>query len=139
MSQIKLKKIEVELDKLVTNRKFSSYKCLFPVPSLNQKKGRATKKVKEWIKNLMKVGSWDPILVTPIKDTDLFLLSDGWHRVQASKFLRRKTINALEIPVFTGSSRSTANRIVRQIKDEYGYKLNASDIGTVEVKVKKKN
>jgi hypothetical protein len=79
MKQIKLKKIKVEISKLVTMAEMG----LGVVRPLNREK-------KGWIAKLKKEGAWDPILVTPIKDSGYYLLTDGWHRVQAAKGLKRK-------------------------------------------------
>jgi uncharacterized ParB-like nuclease family protein len=108
MKQIKLKKIKVEISKLVTMAEMG----LGVVRPLNREK-------KGWIAKLKKEGEWDPILVTPIKDSGYYLLTDGWHRVQAAKALKRKTINALPIPANVG---------LRDIDREFGFRLHCSDI-----------
>ena len=117
MKQIKLKKIKVEISKLVTMAEMG----LGVVRPLNREK-------KGWIAKLKKEGEWDPILVTPIKDSGYYLLTDGWHRVQAAKALKRKTINALPIPANVGLSMAKANKILRDIDREFGFKLHCSDI-----------
>ena len=117
MKQIKLKKIKVEISKLVTMAEMG----LGVVRPLNREK-------KGWIAKLKKEGAWDPILVTPIKDSGYYLLTDGWHRVQAAKALKRKTINALPIPANVGLSMAKANKILRDIDREFGFKLHCSDI-----------
>jgi len=117
MKQIKLKKIKVDIDKLVTMAEM----CLGVVRPLNREK-------KGWIAKLKKEGAWDPILVTPIKDSGYYLLTDGWHSVQAAKGLKRKTINALPIPANVGLSMAKANKILRDIDREFGFRLNCSDI-----------
>jgi uncharacterized ParB-like nuclease family protein len=117
MKQIKLKKIKVEIDKLVTMAEMG----LGAVRPLNKEKSM-------WIKKLKKEGAWDPILVTPIKDSGYYLLTDGWHRVQAAKGLKRKTINAIPMPANVGLSMAKANKILRDIDREFGFKLNCSDI-----------
>ena len=117
MKQIKLKKIKVEIDKLVTMAEMG----LGVVRPLNREK-------KGWIAKLKKEGEWDPILVTPIKDSGYYLLTDGWHRVQAAKGLKRKTINAIPMPANVGLSMAKANKILRDIDREFGFKLNCSDI-----------
>ena len=86
------------------------------------------KEKRRWIAKLKKEGAWDPILVTPIKDSGYYLLTDGWHRVQAAKGLKRKTINALQLPADAGLSMAKANKILRDIDREYGFKLHCSDI-----------
>jgi len=117
MKQIKLKKIKVDIDKLVTMAEMG----LGVVRPLNREK-------KGWIAKLKKEGEWDPILVTPIKDSGYYLLTDGWHRVQAAKGLKRKTINALPMPANVGLSMAKANKILRDIDREFGFKLHCSDI-----------
>ena len=117
MKQIKLKKIKVEISKLVTMAEMG----LGVVRPLNREKSG-------WIAKLMKEGAWDPILVTPIKDSGYYLLTDGWHRVQAAKGLKRKTINAIPMPANVGLSMAKANKILRDIDREFGFKLNCSDI-----------
>jgi len=117
MKQIKLKKIKVEIDKLVTMAEMG----LGVVRPLNREKSG-------WITKLKKEGAWDPILVTPIKDSGYYLLTDGWHRVQAAKGLKRKTINAIPMPANVGLSMAKANKILRDIDREFGFKLNCSDI-----------
>jgi len=114
---IKIKKIKVDLTKLVTMAEMG----LGVVRPLNKEK-------RGWIKKLKKDGVWDPILVTPIKDSGYYLLTDGWHRVQAAKALKRKTINALQLPADAGLSMAKANKILRDIDREYGFKLYCSDI-----------
>ena len=117
MKQIKLKKIKVEIDKLVTMAEMG----LGVERPLNREK-------KGWIAKLKKESEWDPILVTPIKDSGYYLLTDGWHRVQAAKGLKRKTINAIPMPANVGLSMAKANKILRDIDREFGFKLNCSDI-----------
>ena len=114
---IKIKKIKVDITKLVTMAEMG----LGVVRPLNKEK-------RGWIKKLKKDGVWDPILVTPIKDSGYYLLTDGWHRVQAAKALKRKTINALQLPADAGLSLAKANKILRDIDREYDFKLYCSDI-----------
>ena len=117
MKQIKLKKIKVDIDKLVTMAEMG----LGAVRPLNREK-------KGWIAKLKKEGEWDPILVTPIKDSGYYLLTDGWHRVQAAKGLKRKTMNAIPMPANVGLSMAKANKILRDIDREFGFRLHCSDI-----------
>ena len=117
MKAIKVKKVKVELSKLVTMAEMG----LGAVRPLNKEK-------RTWINKLKKEGVWDPILVTPIKDSGYYLLTDGWHRVQAAKGLKRKTINAIPMPANVGLSMAKANKILRDIDREFGFKLNCSDI-----------
>jgi len=117
MKQIKLKKIKIDISKLVTMAEMG----LGVERPLNREK-------KGWIAKLKKESEWDPILVTPIKDSGYYLLTDGWHRVQAAKGLKRKTINAIPMPANVGLSMAKANKILRDIDREFGFKLNCSDI-----------
>jgi hypothetical protein len=117
MKQIKIKKVKVEIDRLVTMAEMG----LGVERPLNKEK-------RTWISKLMKDGAWDPILVTPIKDSGYYLLTDGWHRVQAAKGLKRKTIKALQLPANVGLSMAKANKILRDIDREHGFKLHCSDI-----------
>jgi uncharacterized ParB-like nuclease family protein len=117
MNKIKIKRTIVPMDKLVTMAEMG----LGVERPLNKEK-------RTWINKLKKEGEWDPILVTPIKDSGYYLLTDGWHRVQAAKGLKRKTINALPIPANVGLSMAKANKILRDIDREFGFRLNCSDI-----------
>ena len=114
---IKIKKIKVDTTKLVTMAEMG----LGVVRPLNKEK-------RGWIKKLKKDGVWDPILVTPIVDSGYYLLTDGWHRVQAAKKLKQKEIEALQIPADVGLSMAKANKILRDIDRDYGFKLKCSDI-----------
>ena len=115
---IKLKRIFVSIDKLVTMAELG----LGAVRPLNKEK-------RAWIKKLKKQSEpFDPILVTPIKDSGYFLLTDGWHRVQAAKKLKHKEIEALPLPADIGLSMAKANKILRDIDREYGFKLKCSEI-----------
>ena len=117
MKQIKIKKVKVEIDRLVTMAEMG----LGAERPLNKEK-------RGWIAKLKKDGAWDPILVTPIKNSGYYLLTDGWHRVQAAKALKRKDMNALQLPADVGLSMAKANKILRDIDREYGFKLHCSDI-----------
>jgi len=117
MKQIEIKKVKIELSKLVTMAEMG----LGAERPLNKEK-------RKWINKLKKDGAWDPILVTPIKDSGYYLLTDGWHRVQAAKGLKRKTINALQLPANVGLSMAKANKILRDIDREHGFRLHRSDI-----------
>ena len=114
--KIKLQRTYVPIDKLVTMAEMG----LGAVRPLNKEK-------RGWISGLVKKGIWDPILVTPIKDSGYFLLTDGWHRVQAAKKLKHKEIEALPLPADIGLSMAKANKILRDIDREYGFKLKCSD------------
>ena len=117
MKAIKIKKVKVEISKLVTMAEMG----LGVERPLNKEK-------RTWINMLKKDGAWDPILVTPIKDSGYYLLTDGWHRVQAATSLKRKTINALQLPANAGLSMAKANKILRDIDREFGFKLECSNI-----------
>ena len=117
MKAIKIKKIKVEISKLVTMAELG----LGAVRPLNKEK-------RTWIAKLKKEGAWDPILVTPIKDSGYYLLTDGWHRVQAATALKRKIMNALQLPANAGLSMAKANKILRDIDREFGFKLDCSNI-----------
>ena len=115
--KIKLRRIYVPIDKLVTMAEMG----LGAVRPLNKEK-------RGWISRLVKEQIWDPILVTPIKDSGYYLLTDGWHRVQAAKKLKLKEIEALPLPADIGLNMAKANKILRDIDREYGFKLKCSDI-----------
>ena len=117
MKKIKLERTYVQIDKLVTMAEMG----LGAVRPLNKEK-------RKWISKLVKDELWDPILVTPIKDSGYYLLTDGWHRVQAAKKLKLKEIEALPLPADIGLSMAKANKILRDIDREYGFKLKCSDI-----------
>ena len=115
--KIDIKRTHVPIDKLVTMAELG----LGAVRPLNKEK-------RGWIRKLVKDELWDPILVTPIKDSGYYLLTDGWHRVQAAKKLKQKEIEALQIPADVGLSMAKANKILRDIDRDYGFKLKCSDI-----------
>ena len=115
--KIDIKRIHVPIDKLVTMAELG----LGAVRPLNKEK-------RGWIRKLVKDELWDPILVTPIKDSGYYLLTDGWHRVQAAKKLKLKEIEAVPIPADVGLSMAKANKVLRDIDREYGFKLKCSDI-----------
>ena len=118
MTKIKLKRIFVPIDKLVTMAEMG----LGAVRPLNKEK-------RSWINKLVKQSEpLDPILVTPIKDSGYYLLTDGWHRVQAAKAMKQKEIEALPLPADIGMSMAKANKILRDIDREYDFKLKCSDI-----------
>ena len=112
-----IKRTHVPIDKLVTMAELG----LGAVRPLNKEK-------RGWIRKLVKDELWDPILVTPIKDSRYYLLTDGWHRVQAAKKLKQKEIEAVQIPADVGLSMAKANKILRDIDRDYGFKLKCSDI-----------
>jgi len=83
---------------------------------------------RKWIAKLAREGSDQPILVTPIKDSGYFVLADGWHRVQAAKKKKQKTIYALQIPIRVGLTMAKVNKLLRDIDKEFDYKLDTSGI-----------
>ena len=116
--KINIKRISVPIDKLVTMAEMG----LGAVRPLNKEK-------RSWINKLKKQDeAFDPILVTPIKDSGYYLLTDGWHRVQAAKAMKEKEIDALPLPADIGISMAKANKILRDIDRDYGFKLKCSDI-----------
>ena len=115
--KIKLKRTFVPIEKLITMSEMG----LGAMRPLNKEK-------RGWIRKLVKDQLWDPILVTPIKDSGYYLLTHGWHRVQEKKKLKLKEIEALPIPADIGLSMAKANKILRDIDREYGFKLKCSDI-----------
>ena len=116
--KIKLKRTHVPIDKLVTMAEMG----LGAVRPLNKEK-------RQWINKLKNQSEpLDPILVTPIKDSGYFLLTDGWHRVQAAKAMKEKQIEAILLPADIGLSMAKANKILRDIDREYGHQLKCSDI-----------
>ena len=118
MKRIKLKRTMVAIDKLVTMADLG----LGASRPLNKEK-------RSWINKLKKQDEpFDPILVTPIKDSGYYLLTDGWHRVQAAKAMKEKEIEALPLPADIGMSMAKANKILRDIDRDYGFKLKCSDI-----------
>ena len=118
MKQTKIERVSVNVDKLVTMAELG----LGAERPLNKEK-------RGWINKLVKDGlPFDPILVTRIKDSGYYLLTDGWHRVQAAKKNEDRLIEALVIPADVGLSMAKANKILRDIDKEYGYKLECSDL-----------
>ena len=117
MTKIKIKKIKVDIDKIVTMADMG----LGAERPLNAEK-------RKWINHLIKLEEFKPILVTPIKDSGYYFMTDGWHRVQAAKRKKEKDIWALQLPADVGLSMAKANKILRDIDREYGFKLNCSDI-----------
>ena len=81
-----------------------------------------------WIKGLTKNKKQKPILVSPIKDSGYYVLCDGWHRVQAVKKQKGKTINALVVPIKAGLQLARANKILRDADKDSNYKLKVSGL-----------
>ena len=119
--------------KIGMTREFMDTGQSVPVTVIKVEKGRVldviNKEKRGWINKLKKQSEpFDPILVTPIKDSGYYLLTDGWHRVQAAKAMKEKEIEALPLPADIGLSMAKANKILRDIDREYGFKLKCSDI-----------
>jgi hypothetical protein len=55
-------------------------------------------------------------------------MTDGWHRLQAAKKKRQKTINAITLPADAGIALAKANKVLRDIDREYNFQLEVSDI-----------
>ncbi len=116
--KIKLKRMFVPIDKLVTMAELG----LGAKRPLNKEK-------RGWINKLKKQSEpLDPILVTPIKDSGYFLLTDGWHRVQALKKQKQKDALAIQIPVAQGLQLARANKILRDADKDSKYKLKVSSL-----------
>lgn len=115
----KIKSIDIELDRLITLAEMG----LGTERPLNKEK-------RTWIKRLEKQSEddWKPILVSPIKDTGYYILNDGWHRVQAAKKLKRKTLEALIVPLKVGLGLAKVNKILRDMDQEHDYKLGVSSM-----------
>ena len=86
------------------------------------------KEKRKWIAKLVRDQLWDPILVTPIKDSGYYLLTDGWHRVQALKKQKQKKALAIQIPVAQGLQLARANKILRDADKNSKYKLKISSL-----------
>ncbi len=116
--------------KIKITRKFVPIAKLVTLAELGLGAVRPLSKEKRgWINKLKKQNeTLDPILVTPIKDSGYYLLTDGWHRVQAAKAMKEKEIEALMLPADIGVNMAKANKILRDIDREYGFKLKCSDI-----------
>ncbi len=117
MPRIKIKKVKVEIDKLVTMAELG----LGAKRPLNKEK-------RTWIKKLTKNKKQKPILVSPIKDSGYYVLLDGWHRVQALKKQKQKTALAIKIPVAQGLQLARANKILRDADKDSKYKLKVSGL-----------
>ncbi len=117
MKKIKIKKVKVEIDRLVTMAEMG----LGAKRPLNKEK-------RTWIKKLTKNKKQKPILVSPIKDSGYYVLLDGWHRVQALKKQKQKTALAIKIPVAQGLQLARANKILRDADKDSKYKLKVSGL-----------
>jgi len=86
------------------------------------------KEKRYWIKKLSKEKKQKPILVSPIKDSGYYILCDGWHRIQAVKKQKKKTIKGIIIPIKAGLQLARANKILRDVDKDFKYKLKISGI-----------
>ena len=121
---IKIKKIEVDIKKLVTMAEMG----LGVKRPLNKEK-------RTWINKLKKEKTWDPILITPIKDSGYYLLTDGWHRVQAAKKKKQKK------SIISGLAfiNATFNNTMITITDEQGNSIAWSSAGVKGFKGSRKS
>ena len=117
MKQIKIKKIKVEIKKLVTMAELG----LGAKRPLNKEK-------RYWIKKLSKQKKQKPILVSQIKDSNYYILCDGWHRLQAVLKQKKRIIRGIPIPIKAGLQLARANKILRDIDKEFNYKLKVAGI-----------
>ena len=112
-----MKAIKVEIKKLVTMAELG----LGAKRPLNKEK-------RYWIKKLSKQKNQKPILVSQIKDSNYYILCDGWHRVQAVLKQKRRIIRAIPIPIKAGIQLARANKILRDVDKDFNYKLKVSGI-----------
>ena len=112
-----MKAIKVEIKKLVTMAELG----LGAERPLNKEK-------RYWIKKLSKQKKQNPILVSQIKDSNYYILCDGWHRVQAVLKQKRRIIRAIPIPIKAGIQLARANKILRDVDKDFNYKLKVSGI-----------
>ena len=112
-----MKQISVNLKKLVT---MADIGLGIERPLNREKRG--------WIAKLTKLKKQKPILVSAIKDSGYYILLDGWHRVQALKKQKKKSVMALEIPVSQGLQLAKANKILRDVDRDSKFKLKVSTL-----------
>jgi uncharacterized ParB-like nuclease family protein len=118
MTRLKIKRIKAPIDKICTMADLG----VGVARPLNKEK-------RAWIKKLVNnPDMMKPIILTPIKDSGYYLMTDGWHRLQAAKKKRQKTINALTLPADAGIALAKANKVLRDIDREYNFQLEVSDI-----------
>ena len=112
-----MKAIKVEIKKLVTMAELG----LGAERPLNKEK-------RYWIKKLSKQKNQKPILVSQIKDSNYYILCDGWHRVQAVLKQKKRVIRGIPIPIKAGIQLARANKILRDVDKDSNYKLKVSGI-----------
>ena len=86
------------------------------------------KEKRYWIKKLSKQKKQKPILVSQIKDSNYYILCDGWHRLQAVLKQKKRTIKGIPIPIKAGIQLARANKILRDVDKDFNYKLKVSGI-----------
>ena len=106
------KAIKVEIKKLVTMAELG----LGAERPLNKEK-------RYWIKKLSKQKNQKPILVSQIKDSNYYILCDGWHRLQAVLKQKKRIIRGIPIPIKAGIQLARANKILRDVDKDFNYKL----------------
>ena len=112
-----MKAIKVEIKKLVTMAELG----LGVERPLNKEK-------RYWIKKLSKQKNQKPILVSQIKDSNYYILCDGWHRLQAVLKQKKRIIRGIPIPIKAGIQLARANKILRDVDKDFNYKLKVSGI-----------
>ena len=112
-----IKAIKVEIKKLVTMAELG----LGAERPLNKEK-------RYWIKKLSKQKNQKPILVSQIKDSNYYILCDGWHRLQAVLKQKKRIIRGIPIPIKAGIQLARANKILRDVDKDFNYKLKVSGI-----------
>ena len=86
------------------------------------------KEKRYWIKKLSKQKNQKPILVSQIKDSNYYILCDGWHRLQAVLKQTKRIIRGIPIPIKAGIQLARANKILRDVDKDSNYKLKVSGI-----------
>ena len=86
------------------------------------------KEKRYWIKKLSKQKKQKPILVSQIKDSNYYILYDGWHRLQAVLKQKKRIIRGIPIPIKAGIQLARANKILRDVDKEFNYKLKVAGI-----------
>ena len=112
-----MKAIKVEIKKLVTMAELG----LGAERPLNKEK-------RYWIKKLSKQKNQKPILVSQIKDSNYYILCDGWHRLQAVLKQKKRIIRGIPIPIKAGIQLARANKILRDVDKDFNYKLKVAGI-----------
>ena len=86
------------------------------------------KEKRYWIKKLSKQKNQKPILVSQIKDSNYYILGDGWHRLQAVLKQKKRIIRGIPIPIKAGIQLARANKILRDVDKDFNYKLKVSGL-----------